>query len=79
MMKIGPKATFLNMGGCIEAMENGCIAGVPPECDDYRVDLGAHWEVSILELVCGSVVPKPPPLPGLTRSFSPSVSSLRRK
>ena len=40
MMPIGQKAGFLNMGGCPEAMENGCDAGIPPECSDYLVDLG---------------------------------------
>jgi hypothetical protein len=45
MMKIGSKAGFINMGGCPLAMEDGCLNGVPTECDDYRVDLGAHWEV----------------------------------
>lgn len=44
MMKIGPKAAYLNMGGCPEALQ-GCDNGPPPECDEYRVDLGAHWEL----------------------------------
>jgi hypothetical protein len=39
------------MGGCPEAMEYGCEDGViPPECDDYLVDLGAHWELSTTEM-----------------------------
>jgi hypothetical protein len=50
MMPIGPKAAFLkNMGGCPEAMENGCDNGIPPECADYLVDLGAHWELRTTE------------------------------
>lgn len=48
-MPIGPKAAFLNMGGCPEAMENGCENGIPPECADYLVDLGAHWELRTTE------------------------------
>ena len=51
MMKIGSKAGYINMGGCPEAMENGCPDGViPPECDDYLVDLGAHWELKTTEM-----------------------------
>jgi len=46
MMKIGQKAAFINMGGCPEAMEFGCLEGIPPACEDYLVDLGAHWELS---------------------------------
>jgi hypothetical protein len=37
MMKIGSKAGYINMGGCPDAMEYGCDAGIPPECDDYLV------------------------------------------
>ncbi|CAB9511775.1 Ethylbenzene dehydrogenase [Seminavis robusta] len=44
MFKVGEKATFLNMGGCPDAL-NGCENGVPDTCDDYRVDIGAHWEL----------------------------------
>ena len=40
MMPIGSKASYLNMGGCLEAMENGCDGGIPPSCADYLVDLG---------------------------------------
>jgi hypothetical protein len=50
MMPIGEKATFLNMGGCPEAMENGCDGGIPPECSDYIVDLGGHWELSTTQM-----------------------------
>jgi hypothetical protein len=49
MMKIGPKAAFLNMGGCQESVEFGCDAGIPAECQDYLVDLGAHWELRTTE------------------------------
>lgn len=45
MFKIGEKASYLNMGGCPDAMA-GCPDGVPETCDDYRVDIGAHWELS---------------------------------
>lgn len=45
MMKIGSKAAYLNMGSCPDALQ-GCDAGPPlPECADYLVDLGAHWEL----------------------------------
>lgn len=45
MMKIGAKATYVNMGGCPDAA-TGCDDGVPDTCDEYRVDIGAHWELS---------------------------------
>jgi hypothetical protein len=45
MLKIGSSATFVNMGGCPDAM-GGCADGVPDSCMDYRVDIGAHWELS---------------------------------
>lgn len=45
MMKIGEKASYLNMGGCPESMELGCADGIPDSCADYLVDLGAHWEL----------------------------------
>ena len=35
MFKIGEKATFLNMGGCPDAL-SGCAGGVPDTCNDYR-------------------------------------------
>jgi hypothetical protein len=44
MLKIGSSATFLNMGGCPDAI-SGCEDGVPDTCMDYRVDVGAHWEL----------------------------------
>ena len=44
MFKIGSRATYVNMGGCPDALV-GCPDGVPPECEDYLVDLGAHWEL----------------------------------
>jgi hypothetical protein len=44
MFKMGSKAAFINMGGCPDAIE-GCAA-VPDTCDDYRVDIGAHWELA---------------------------------
>jgi hypothetical protein len=40
MMKMGQNATFINMGGCIDAMELGCANGIPASCEDYKVDLG---------------------------------------
>jgi hypothetical protein len=46
MMKIGVNASFVNMGGCPDAM-GGCSDGaVPDTCETYRVDIGAHWELS---------------------------------
>lgn len=33
------------MGGCPDAFA-GCEEGVPETCDAYRVDIGAHWELS---------------------------------
>jgi hypothetical protein len=48
MMRIGEDASFYGMGGCLEA-QGGCDAitgGVPTECDAYRVDIGAHWELA---------------------------------
>jgi hypothetical protein len=44
MLKIGSSATFLNMGGCPDAI-SGCDDGVPDTCMDYRVDIGAHWQL----------------------------------
>ncbi len=46
MLKIGSNATFVNMGGCPDA-SSGCSSGVPSTCDDYRVNIGAEWELSI--------------------------------
>lgn len=43
MMKVGEKATYLNMGGCPDAM-GGCES-VPDTCSDYLVDIGGHWEL----------------------------------
>jgi hypothetical protein len=45
MLKIGASATYVNMGGCPDAM-GGCADGVPDTCMDYRVDIGAHWELA---------------------------------
>jgi len=44
MFKMGEQATFINMGGCPEALA-GCSTGVPQACGGYTVDLGAHWEL----------------------------------
>jgi hypothetical protein len=38
--KIGPNATFFNMGGCPEAVK-ACANGTV--CDSYRVDIAPHW------------------------------------
>lgn len=47
MFKIGAKATYYNMGGCPDAfVETACANGIPDTCDEYRVDIGAHWELS---------------------------------
>jgi hypothetical protein len=47
MFKVGKLATFVDMGGCQDALfEGACSSGVPPQCDEYRVDIGAHWELS---------------------------------
>jgi len=35
-------------GGCPDAL-GGCPDGVPDSCDEYRVDLGAHWELKDTE------------------------------
>jgi hypothetical protein len=50
MFKIGANATIINMGGCPDAA-TGCDASgaAPSTCDDYRVDIGAHWELSSTE------------------------------
>jgi hypothetical protein len=45
MFKIGAQATYVNMGGCPDAIA-GCSGGVPDTCDEYRVDIGAHWELA---------------------------------
>jgi len=44
MFKIGNDATFVDMGGCPDAAD-GCSAGIPASCDNYIVDIGAHWEL----------------------------------
>jgi hypothetical protein len=44
MLKIGEKATFVDMGGCPE--ENACDSDV---CTPYLVDIGAHWELKTTE------------------------------
>jgi len=44
MFKIGNDATFVDMGGCPDAAY-GCSAGIPASCDNYIVDIGAHWEL----------------------------------
>lgn len=49
MFKIGEKATFVNMGGCPLALSNQSVCDnlmIPDACEDYRVDLGSHWELS---------------------------------
>jgi len=48
MTKIGASASFINMGGCPDAL-SGCDTGVPDTCADYVVDIGAHWELSTTE------------------------------
>ena len=47
MTKVGSMAEFENMGNCPDAM-SGCTAdgAIPDTCADYRVDIGAHWELS---------------------------------
>ena len=50
MFKVGTLATYYNMGGCPDAASSGaCDAGIPAQCDEYRVDIGAHWETSTSE------------------------------
>ena len=45
MFKVGTMATFYNMGGCPDVLFDGaCDAGFPAQCDEYRVDIGGHWE-----------------------------------
>jgi hypothetical protein len=48
MFKVGSKASYINMGGCPDALA-GCDEGVPDTCADYLVDVGAHWELSTTE------------------------------
>jgi hypothetical protein len=48
MTRIGEDATYYNMGGCPQAA-TGCENGVPAQCDAYRVDIGAHWELATTE------------------------------
>jgi hypothetical protein len=39
------------MGGCPDAMEEGCLdETIPTGCEDYLVDLGAHWELATTEM-----------------------------
>jgi hypothetical protein len=45
MLKIGSSASYADMGGCPDAID-GCADGVPDSCLDYRVDIGAHWELN---------------------------------
>ncbi|KAI2513623.1 Ethylbenzene dehydrogenase [Fragilaria crotonensis] len=50
MFKVGTMATFYNMGGCPDAISpDSCSGGIPEQCDEYRVDIGAHWETSTSE------------------------------
>ena len=49
MMKIGSQATYVNMGGCPDALASGCNNGPPDTCVDYLVDIGAHWELAGVE------------------------------
>ena len=46
MFKIGSNASYINMGGCPDAAFS-CLSNgtVPASCDDYRVDIGSHWEL----------------------------------
>jgi hypothetical protein len=48
MLKIGEEATFVDMGGCPDAIDscNTVPNAVPESCESYRVDIGAHWELS---------------------------------
>jgi hypothetical protein len=41
---------YYNMGVCPDA-QAGCDAtgGVPPTCETYTVDIGAHWELATTE------------------------------
>jgi len=50
MFPVGVDAEFYNMGNCPQAA-GGCDSSgaVPGECDDYRVDIGAHWELATTE------------------------------
>lgn len=46
MLKVGADATYVNMGGCPDALAPGsCDNGVPDTCLPYLVDIGAHWEL----------------------------------
>jgi hypothetical protein len=50
MMKMGKNASYINMGGCPDAMEVGCETGMPSSCDDYMVDLGGKSVQSFIFL-----------------------------
>jgi len=47
MFKVGSKATYVDMGGCPDALA-GCDS-VPDTCSDYLVDVGCHWELKTTE------------------------------
>ena len=47
MFKIGMDASLYNMGGCPLALED-CPSD-STECDDYKVDIGGHWELKTTE------------------------------
>jgi len=44
MWKMGEYASLFNMGGCPLAEAVNCEVA-PEECEDYKVDLGGHWEL----------------------------------
>ena len=46
MMKVGPDATFIDMGGCPEALYGNCTNIPASVCDGHLVDIGAHWELA---------------------------------
>jgi hypothetical protein len=46
------QAGFINMGGCPDALEGtSCLdETIPSGCEDYLVDLGAHWELASTQM-----------------------------
>jgi hypothetical protein len=47
MIKVGVDASFVQMGNCPDAGPGSeCSDTILEACDTYRVDIGAHWELS---------------------------------
>lgn len=48
MFKMGEDAKLFNMGGCPLALTDCPVDGIA-DCDDYKVDIGGHWELKTTE------------------------------